>query len=173
MMRGARVNKKAPQPPSSASRRSRTAVYCSTRESPRARCARWGLTRAAPRTCGRRRAPSNCDRGLWAVRRAPHRVILSCADGNLGVQKLRWLDWGAAAAIGLGETYVNDCTPSCAGGKFHEYTGLLLATGTTRCRGSVTYGQLTVAIVRKPFASAPPLWLRTLVDASYPVSCQP
>ena len=53
--------------------------------------------------------------------RRPMKIVLACADYNSYVDKLSWSSWTASAATGHGTLVENECTPSCAAGKFYSY----------------------------------------------------
>lgn len=117
------------------------------------------LLLCAAATPGAAAAPTmalpNCA-GALEVR--PARLTLACGDGNFVARSLQWTGWGEnfAAATGFGE--VNDCTPDCAGGKFHSYRVVLIASGYQRCPGGRTaYQTITYAWVgRSPFPADAP-----------------
>lgn len=44
----------------------------------------------------------------------PQKVILTCADANSWIEKIRWQDWGQPAAFGSGTIVANPCVPYCA-----------------------------------------------------------
>lgn len=48
----------------------------------------------------------------------PASFVLACADGNAVLTKITWSAWSASGARGTGQLTVNNCQPSCAGGKF-------------------------------------------------------
>jgi hypothetical protein len=47
----------------------------------------------------------------------PRRFIITCADANTSLAKLRWFTWGPTTALGRGVEWVNNCTPNCAHGR--------------------------------------------------------
>ncbi len=51
----------------------------------------------------------------------PTTIVLTCADDNLALAHLAWRSFGGSTAHARGDYYVNDCTPDCAGGRFHSY----------------------------------------------------
>jgi hypothetical protein len=51
----------------------------------------------------------------------PETVILTCADGGMTVQHVRWQSWKANLAIGAATVTANRCDPSCADGVFIDY----------------------------------------------------
>ena len=48
----------------------------------------------------------------------PASFELACADGGAVLTKITWSSWSASGARGTGQLSVNNCQPSCAGGKF-------------------------------------------------------
>lgn len=50
----------------------------------------------------------------------PRELTLSC-DSSDALIRLRWTKWNAHGASGHGAEAINDCTPDCAQGKFHDY----------------------------------------------------
>ncbi len=48
----------------------------------------------------------------------PASFVLACADGGAVLTKITWSSWSASGARGSGDLAVNNCQPSCAGGKF-------------------------------------------------------
>lgn len=51
----------------------------------------------------------------------PPAIVLACGDGNAGVKDMSWSSWSSTSATGTGDVYLNDCSPNCAGGTFHDY----------------------------------------------------
>ena len=54
----------------------------------------------------------------------PSQFVLACADGNAYLKGLHWVSW-RTVAFGSGTEAVNDCTPTCVGGKFYSYPVLI------------------------------------------------
>jgi hypothetical protein len=78
----------------------------------------------------------------------PKSVILTCGDGNFSIENIRWTGWGASFAVGMGTGKLNDCEPFCAGGHFHTYPMLLIATGRQTCpNGQPAYEKVSYAFV--------------------------
>jgi hypothetical protein len=88
----------------------------------------------------------------------PTDILVTCADGGFGVDRLSWITWGGSRAVGLGSAYLNDCTPSCAAGHFHRFQAVVIASGLQRCpNGESAYLTVTWAFIgRSPFPSAAP-----------------
>ncbi|HEY6495240.1 MAG TPA: hypothetical protein VIZ43_18345 [Trebonia sp.] len=51
----------------------------------------------------------------------PSSYVLACGDGNSGLTGMHWTTWRPEDAAGTGAEYLNDCTPNCATGHFHNY----------------------------------------------------
>ena len=50
----------------------------------------------------------------------PEAVTLTCADGGISVQDIKWDLWRASGASGTGVYTVNQCDPDCVTGKWIE-----------------------------------------------------
>ena len=48
----------------------------------------------------------------------PASFVLACADAGAVLTKITWSSWSAAGARGTGQLAVNNCQPTCVGGKF-------------------------------------------------------
>jgi hypothetical protein len=53
----------------------------------------------------------------------PSAIVLTCADHGVQLQELHWTIWTATGATATGVVLYNDCTPSCASGRFHTIPG--------------------------------------------------
>jgi hypothetical protein len=51
----------------------------------------------------------------------PTSFVISCADGNSYLQKIKWSTWTATSAKATATFTENNCTPYCAAGKFINY----------------------------------------------------
>ena len=47
--------------------------------------------------------------------------MISCADGNSYLQKIKWSTWTSTLAKATATYTENNCTPYCAAGKFINY----------------------------------------------------
>ena len=73
--------------------------------------------------------------------------ISNCGDGAAGLTGLHWTSWTSHLASGYGTYYLNDCTPTCAGGHFHAYPALVDLWGSAAVKGHPSerkYLQLTL-----------------------------
>ena len=103
---------------------------------------------------GARVAFIDCDHTTPA-RQQPKEIILACGDGNAQLVNLKWRTWGGAAAVASGRAAINDCTPSCVGGKFHAYPMLVKLERIKTCEGLRQYTRLTIIYTGNPFPSGP------------------
>ena len=55
----------------------------------------------------------------------PKSFILTCADDGSFLSGLSWSRWTPQQAIATGVHRLNDCTPSCAEGKFRSYPAIV------------------------------------------------
>src|SRR3954470_4500632 len=90
------------------------------------------LAVAIPAAAGGKTFLGNCTPGDPAQYK-PHRILLACGDGALFVNHIKWSSWRARSARGRGRAHVNNCKPSCAGGKFHAYRARLKLRHRTTC----------------------------------------
>jgi hypothetical protein len=73
--------------------------------------------------------------------------ISNCGDGSVGLTGLHWTSWTPHLASGYGTYFLNDCTPTCAGGHFHAYPALVDLWGSAAVKGHPSerkYTQLTL-----------------------------
>ena len=61
--------------------------------------------------------------------------ISNCGDGAVGLTALHWTSWTSHLASGYGTYFLNDCTPTCAGGHFHTYPALVALWGSAAVKG--------------------------------------
>ena len=54
-------------------------------------------------------------------RTRPKAIVVACADANFFIDRLRWSRWGKTQAVAVGTAHMNDCTPTCAAGRFHTF----------------------------------------------------
>ena len=60
----------------------------------------------------------------------PASLVLACADGGDRMTAMRWSSWAPSHAAGTGIQSLNDCTPNCATGHFHDYPVDIALTGS-------------------------------------------
>ena len=77
----------------------------------------------------------------------PETYVLTCADGNAGLESLSWSAWGEAVAHAQGEFVTNSCEPSCAEGELVRFPVTVRAEGLRRMEASQVYGAVTVHFV--------------------------
>lgn len=76
----------------------------------------------------------------------PSRIVITCADGGIGLQGMHWTAWGAALATGNGTLWFNECTPDCASGTVAHFAAAVTLSGVVAgpagpvfTRASLTY----------------------------------
>jgi hypothetical protein len=83
------------------------------------------------------RVVANCSVAPDTLAVRPKGIVIACADGNLGVEKMSWASWGASTATGRGTLYENQCEPNCAEGKFATYqVAVTLSTVKSSSQGA-------------------------------------
>ena len=60
----------------------------------------------------------------------PSSLVLACADGGDRMTAMHWTSWAPTHATGTGIQSLNDCTPNCAMGHFHDYPVDISLTGS-------------------------------------------
>jgi hypothetical protein len=73
--------------------------------------------------------------------------ISNCGDGAAGLTGLHWTSWTSHLASGYGTYFLNDCTPTCAGGHFHTYPALVALWGSAAVKSHPSerkYTQMTL-----------------------------
>lgn len=63
--------------------------------------------------------------GKGQVKPSPTIPLPECMPSSVFIGKASWTSWGSVA-FGAAELEVNNCTPSCAGGKFIKYPILIV-----------------------------------------------
>jgi hypothetical protein len=88
----------------------------------------------------------------------PKDVTLACGDGNFRVENIRWTGWGETFSAGIGTGTLNDCTPYCAAGHFHNYPMVVIVSGKQSCpNGQQAYVKLVYSFIgRSPYPSDAP-----------------
>ena len=73
----------------------------------------------------------------------PSRIDV-CGDGNFFLTDLRWASWSPSGAVGAAVAHQNDCTPSCAAGRYHLYSAAVWLTRARTCSdGRIQYTRLS------------------------------
>jgi hypothetical protein len=65
----------------------------------------------------------------------PRRIVIACGDAGILLGKLKWSSWTGSSAKGTGVYKQNDCTPSCAAGKFKSYPVKVTLSKVKTCPG--------------------------------------
>jgi hypothetical protein len=75
----------------------------------------------------------------------PTSIVITCADANTELIRLRWSTFGGPTASGTGDYAYNDCTPDCAAGHVHSYPVTVVLSSPKRCPDGHTDYRLAVA----------------------------
>lgn len=130
-----------------------------------------------------------CDR--TTMKHAPAVLDLS-GDGSLAAQGIRWTGWGTSVAVGHGTAEANNCTPSCADGKFSPhpititvskpktwgrdmaYSSLGYSIPSLRDKWTITRGLIpTTAAAPPPSVTTPPAPAPVSTQATVSAGCVP
>ena len=77
----------------------------------------------------------------------PELIFLTCADGGLYVEKIKWSAWTKDGATGIGIFSENLCEPSCAEGQREEAQVNLSLTNLTEQSGKYYLRTLDISTV--------------------------
>lgn len=80
-----------------------------------------GAALVVPSSAAAERNVVNPSCGIGGLRVRPSQIVLTCADGNARLERLRWSTWGRRTARARGLLVMNDCVPYCARGHFRRY----------------------------------------------------
>ena len=75
----------------------------------------------------------------------PELIFLTCADGGLYVEKIKWSAWSKEGAIGIGVFSENLCEPSCAEGQRVQARVNLSLTNLTEQNGKFYLRSLDIS----------------------------
>jgi hypothetical protein len=93
----------------------------------------------------------------------PSEVVFACGDGNFYATGLHWSRWSRADADAAGTGHQNDCTPSCAAGRFHTYPlTVRLSRPVTCVRGRREFSRLAWRFTAAKPAGVPRAGAETL-----------
>ena len=102
------------------------------------------------------RVVADCSKAPETLRVRPTGIVIACADGGLGFEKLTWARWGTSGATGQGELYENQCQPDCAEGKFATYPVLVALSRVKTSPQGAYFSEVTVTWEgRRPPNSTP------------------
>ena len=77
----------------------------------------------------------------------PERITITCADGGIYVEKIKWSTWTKNGATGIGIFSENLCEPSCAEGQREEAQVNLSLTNLTEQSGKYYLRTLDISTV--------------------------
>jgi hypothetical protein len=82
----------------------------------------------------------------------PTGYLLACGDGSAYFTKMRWASWTSGLASGTATLSVNDCTPSCAQGKYQSAAAIVVLwrkTAMPRHLGQWQFSRMTIIYTGK------------------------
>ena len=88
--------------------------------------------------------PGDCETNAYK----PRTITVACADGNFQVRRISWTTYGSSSARGTGTARVNDCQPTCAGGRFRNYPARVVLSRVTQCGDVPQFRRLAVTFTR-------------------------
>ena len=75
----------------------------------------------------------------------PSSFVISCADGNSYLQKIKWTRWTFGVAKATATYTKNNCTPYCAAGKFINYPAKVTLSGVKLTSSGKLFTKLFVS----------------------------
>lgn len=80
----------------------------------------------------------------------PSDIIITCADANMGVEKIEWESWNTVEASGKGVFYENDCNPDCASGQILQQNAVISLSGIQKDKfGKIIFSEIVIQTDRK------------------------
>ena len=76
----------------------------------------------------------------------PASLVLACGDGGDRMTAMHWTSWTPTHATGTGIQSLNDCTPSCAMGHFHDYPVDISLTGSVLVAQNEPFAYTKIAL---------------------------
>jgi hypothetical protein len=74
----------------------------------------------------------------------PDYITLTCADGGMAVEEIKWQSWGPKEAVGTGIYAENNCQPDCASGKFIKTPVAISLTSLTEFKSKFYLKDLVI-----------------------------
>jgi hypothetical protein len=75
----------------------------------------------------------------------PSSITITCADGGVSVNKIKWTSWHPNSATGKGELSWNTCLPvNCAGGIGQTYPVTIKLGGLAHAPESLVFSTMTL-----------------------------
>ena len=74
----------------------------------------------------------------------PDYITLTCADGGMAIEEIKWQSWGTGEAIGAGIYTENNCQPECANGKLVKTPVAISITSLTQYKSKFYLKDLVI-----------------------------
>jgi hypothetical protein len=84
--------------------------------------------------------PKDCQQNVYK----PKSFVVTCADANFEVRKVKYSSYGEKVARGTGTARINDCEPNCAAGTFKKYPVRFKLSRVRQCGDVPQFRRLTV-----------------------------
>ena len=78
----------------------------------------------------------------------PDYITLTCADGGMAVEEIKWQSWGPKEAVGTGIYAENNCQPDCASGKFIKTPVAISLTSLTEYKSKFYLKNLVIISIK-------------------------
>lgn len=83
----------------------------------------------------------------------PSDIIITCADANMGVEKIEWKSWNTVEASGRGVFYENNCNPDCASGRISRQDAIISLSGIQKDKfGKRVFTEIVIQTNKKQLA---------------------
>lgn len=84
-------------------------------------------------------------------KRKPERIWIDCGTGAFYAAGLQYSSYGGQKAHAAGTLWLNNCTPSCAGGTYEPYPAIVALRRVARCGQRYYY-----TVIAWKFTGTPP-----------------
>jgi hypothetical protein len=74
----------------------------------------------------------------------PDYITLTCADGGMAVEEIKWQSWSPKEAVGTGIYAENNCQPDCASGKLIKTPVAISITSLTEYKSKFYLKDLAI-----------------------------
>jgi hypothetical protein len=89
--------------------------------------------------------PKDCQHNVFK----PKAFVVTCADANFSVKRVKYTSYGAKRAAGTGVAVVNTCEPSCVAGTFQNFPVKFTLSRVRQCGDVPQFRRLTVTFTGK------------------------
>ena len=101
----------------------------------------------------------------------PSSYVLACADANTYFNSIDWTSWTAHSAAGTATFVQNNCTPTCAAGKFLKYPGKLTLSAPKSTKLGVLFSRINYSYTVSASTDLPLTTLSSVAAAGLRPKC--